>query len=197
MQKIGFGNRWRRWMREYISTTQVSVLVNSVLTAPFHMKKGLRQRCPLSPFLFNMVVKVLSRLMYKAKEKDIFENIKIESNGLAVSHLQFANDTLVFCQPKGLKINFMKNSIIGVGVREKELASWADSIACKVGSISNVYLRLPLGACNRSMKTWRPIIKKFKDRLVGWKSKMLSMGGRVTLLKSVMASLPLFYMSLF
>lgn len=46
-------------------------------------------------------------------------------------------------------------------------------------------------------KNWRPIIRKFQSKLSNWKSKTLSFGGRLTLIKSVLGNLPTYFMSLF
>ncbi|KAL7599579.1 hypothetical protein Lser_V15G26444 [Lactuca serriola] len=46
-------------------------------------------------------------------------------------------------------------------------------------------------------KNWKSIIDKFSSKLSVWKAKSLSFGGRLTLIKSVLGSLPTYYMSLF
>ncbi|KAK6290248.1 hypothetical protein POUND7_001789 [Theobroma cacao] len=67
----------------------------------------------------------------------------------------------------------------------------------KVGRPPFFYLGMPLGANLRKTSMWKLIVKRFRDRLVGWKGRMLSMGGRVILINSTLLSLPLYYMSLF
>ncbi|GJX97357.1 reverse transcriptase domain, reverse transcriptase zinc-binding domain protein [Tanacetum coccineum] len=49
----------------------------------------------------------------------------------------------------------------------------------------------------RRLGAWRPVIEKFKKRLSGWKAKSMSFGGRLTLVKSVLGSLPLYHFSMF
>lgn len=44
---------------------------------------------------------------------------------------------------------------------------------------------------------WDPIIERMRKKLASWKSNMLSIGGRTTLLKASLASLPLYYLSCF
>ena len=44
---------------------------------------------------------------------------------------------------------------------------------------------------------WKPVIQKFKDRLALWKRGFMSKGGRLILIKTVISSLPTFFMSVF
>lgn len=47
------------------------------------------------------------------------------------------------------------------------------------------------------VKNWKPVIEKFRNKLSSWKSKTLSFGGRLTLIKSVLGNLPTYYLSIF
>jgi hypothetical protein len=65
------------------------------------------------------------------------------------------------------------------------------------GGFPFIYLGFPIGANMNLVKFWQPFIDSFHSRLAVWKAKTLSFGGRITLLKSVLGSLPLYYFSLF
>nr|GEV64423.1 RNA-directed DNA polymerase, eukaryota, reverse transcriptase zinc-binding domain protein [Tanacetum cinerariifolium] len=47
------------------------------------------------------------------------------------------------------------------------------------------------------VQAWKEVVDKVKSRLSNWKMKALSIGGRLTLLKSVLGSMPIFHMSIF
>ena len=63
--------------------------------------RGLRQDDPLSPYLFILVMEVLSQLLPRAKSGGFilgFEVGRRNGEGQDVSHLLFADDTLIFCE---------------------------------------------------------------------------------------------------
>jgi hypothetical protein len=45
------------------------------------------------------------------------------------------------------------------------------------------------------VSTWRPIIDVLKSRLYSWRNRYVSLGGRVVLINSVLAAIPIFYLS--
>lgn len=61
--KNGFRTKWRGWIEGYLSTTEMSIIINGSPTKPFWMEKGLRQGDLLSLFLFVMVAEVLYKLL--------------------------------------------------------------------------------------------------------------------------------------
>ncbi|XP_028064362.1 uncharacterized protein LOC114267521 [Camellia sinensis] len=72
----------------------------------------------------------------------------------------------------------------------------AGVLNCQNQSLPLAYLGLPLGASPRLKKTWKPVIDKIRAKLASWKRKLLSFGGRLTLIRSVLSSLPVYYLSI-
>lgn len=66
MEKLGFSNTWRKWIRECLSSALVVVLLNGGPKKEFRPERGLHQGDPLSPFLFLIVVEGLSAMISKA-----------------------------------------------------------------------------------------------------------------------------------
>lgn len=73
----------------------MSILVNESPPDEFSLKKGIRQGDPLSPFLFLIAVEGLSCLMRKAEAIQILEGVEIGKDNVRMSHLQFADDTVL------------------------------------------------------------------------------------------------------
>ena len=77
LQNMGFGGKWRFWLKSCISTTSISVMINCTPTKPFKMERGLRQGGPLSPFLFVLVADVLNRMIGKVVDKGLIETLQV------------------------------------------------------------------------------------------------------------------------
>ena len=98
MEEMGFGCKWRHWIQKCVSSAKVSVVFNGTPLQPIKMQRGLRQGDPLSPFLFVIIAEVLNKMMQKAAETGLIRGLIIGSDKVQLTHLQFADDTLVFCE---------------------------------------------------------------------------------------------------
>ena len=96
----------------------------------------------------------------------------------------------------GLKVNVGKSEIVPVG-EVGNLDALARILCCKVGRLPMSYLGMPLGAHFKDASIWNSILKRVEKKLAAWKRLYLSKGGRLTLLKSTLLSLPTYYLSLF
>ncbi|GJY71446.1 hypothetical protein Tco_0475149 [Tanacetum coccineum] len=79
-----------------------------------------------------------------------------------------------------------KESGNGIGVSDDEVSSMASVIGCEAAKFPFKYLGVPVG-CNMSRCSyWNDILQKFVTKLSAWKARMLSVGGRLSLIKSVL-----------
>ena len=96
MHKMNFPTPWRKWMSECTGTAKTPVLVNGCPTDEFPMERGLCHGDPLSPFLFLLAAEGFNVLMLSTIEVGLFSGYHVgHENALCLSHLQFADDTLI------------------------------------------------------------------------------------------------------
>ena len=216
MQCMGFGPKWVRWIWWCIATTRFLILINGIPMSFFPSSRGLRQGDPISPYLFIMGMEVLSIMLKRAVTGGYSSSCNFrgsERNDLSISHLLFADDTIIFCEAKedqllhlswillwfeassGLKINLDKSELIPVGNVVK-LNALDVELGCRTGYLPSTYLGLPLGTSHKSMAVWDSVEERMRKRLALWNRNYISKGWRVTLIKSTLASLPLYQMSL-
>jgi len=215
MEAMGFGLKWRSWISQCLSTASISLIINGSPSKPFKMERGIRQGDPLSPFLFVLLAEVLNKMMHRAVNTGLLRGISVGNGNLQISHLQFADDTLVFCEAEehyvrvtkgifltyqafaGLCVNYRKSIMVVLGKEETWIDSIEEIMGCSRAQLPIQYLGIPLGANMRKASSWQIIIEKVQARLQAWKSSCLSRAGRLVLIKSVLNSLPLYYLSLF
>lgn len=198
--RMGFG---KKWMRMCYGMAHFSMLVNGSTMEHFHGSRGLRQGDPLSPFLFLIMAEAFGSLLTKAFQGGILDGLEVKPNGIKVFHLQFADDTLNMCKPSeeqfevvsGLKVNLHKSRIFGIG-KVDNLGRLADCLGCSVGSLPSTYLGLPLRASYNNITSWNPVMDQIQKRLARWKGSHPSKGGKLVLIKYVLASLPTYFLSL-
>ena len=100
-----------------------------------------------------------------------------------VTHLQFANDTLLFMEANhsvflnffrllelfgsvsGLRVNLRKSTLLGINIDDDMLQNLASFSRCEVGAWPIKYLGLPLGDNPQKLDFWEPVVSKVKKRL--------------------------------
>jgi hypothetical protein len=193
------------------------MLINGMLSDFFGCSRGVRQGDPLSPFLFVLVMEAFSRMLGAFTERGLISGFSVGSSGqdrVNVSHLLFANDTLVFYGANtsqirhlgallvcfevvaGLKVNLSKSILIPVGHVEN-VGQLAGLLGCGFGEVPLKYLGLPLGASFKLKTMWAGLEDMMSRRLAPWKRLYLSKEGRVTLIKSTLSNIPTYMLSLF
>ena len=108
MQKLGFSQRWVDWIMTCVTSVRYSVNFNGTLLDSFAPSRGLRQGDPLSPFLLLFVADGLSALLRKSVEMGELTPIKVCRGAPGISHLLFADDTILFFQASKVQAERVK-----------------------------------------------------------------------------------------
>ena len=95
MERLGFSHKWVELVMRCIFSTSFFVLINEVLKGFIQPQRGLRQGCPILPYLFIICAEVFTNLLYQAESNQLIHGLKFSRN-LSITHLLFADDSLVF-----------------------------------------------------------------------------------------------------
>ena len=79
-----------------ITTVSFAIIINGVPRGVIQPQRGLRQGCPLSPYLFIMCAEAFSSLMLQAKRQKLIHGLSFGKD-INISHL-FVDDSLIFTQ---------------------------------------------------------------------------------------------------
>ena len=205
MQKLGFHYSQLNWIKLCISSSSFSILINGRPFGLFSSKRGLRQGDPLSPFLFILGFKVLSRLLFEEEAVGNLKGMKIFRHTSAIHHILFANDLLIFgkallkealyiqscltkyCLWSHQSINNGKSSIkFSINTNPSTVNHIIDVLPYPSNSIKSIYLGLPILFGNSKKSAFQNIIEKMKSKveagvlslslkLVGWCSSNLQL----------------------
>ena len=103
MLHLGFFGRFIATIMSCIKSVSYLVLLNRVPGNAIKPSRGLRQGDPLSPYLFLVCVIGLQGLIHKAEVDGSLKGVSICRNGPRVSHLFFADESVLFCRTKELE----------------------------------------------------------------------------------------------
>ena len=98
MRKLGFNEKWVTLMMLCVSTVSYSILINGAPNGHIRLIGGIRQGDPISPFLFLICSKGLHGLLTQLVVRGDIHGFSISRRSLTLTHLLFANDSLLFCR---------------------------------------------------------------------------------------------------
>ena len=178
-------------------TASFSVKLNGALSRRFLPSRGLRQGDPLSPYLFLFCVEGFSALLKHAQEEKRIKGVSFGSTGPTVTHLLFANDSIVF--PEGSqdnfhclrailqdcevasrqKVNLEKSSIFfGRGCQNDVKDQLKTDIGIQSEALSERYLGLPTAVGRITSGTFEHIGERSRSKMQGWSERLFACAGR-------------------
>lgn len=125
----------------------------------FHATRGLRRGDPLCPFMYTLVANALSQILREGEKHHLIKGFQVGKEGIPISHLQHAYDTLLFLDGDlhhlsnlnsiircfELVINWMKSYFLGINTNNQEYSDICHALDCKINNFPIEYLGAPLG----------------------------------------------------
>ena len=102
-----------------------------------------------------------------------------------------------FFYASGMRINRSKIKLMGIAVEDEKVELAAAKFGCLILKPPYSYLGTKMGGLMSHTQSWNEVVDRVTSRLSKWKMSMLSIGGRLTLIKLVLGSMPIYHMSIF
>ena len=196
LERFNFGPDFRRWVPTFYTDVQSCVINNGLCSQYLHIKRGVRQGDPLSPYLFIIAVEILAIAI---RNREDIKGITI--GGLETKLLQFADDTTavlsdldstralfglleIFEKASGLKLNVKKTEAMWIGsLQNCEYEPLG--VRCKTCvKFLGIYITYDVQVLVK--KNFKQRLKNIKNTIHLWKSRGLSIHWKVNIIKTLL-----------
>ena len=202
LNKFGFGNRFTKWIMMLYKHGMSSINTNGFLSEYFTISRSMRQGCPVAAYLYILQAEPMAEAIRKSNNIDGIElPVKENGNTKTAKISLFDDDTQIFCknessitnvfkvleqyaQASGAKINYKKTKGIYIG-------NWKgkEGIFKKIEWVQSVKaLGVMIGYNINYEEIWLQKFAKFKETILKWKRRDLTIYGKKMLLNAFVYS---------
>jgi hypothetical protein len=206
LHQFGFSIVFCDWIREILHSARLSILINGKAVGYFNCTRGVRQGdplSPLSPLLFCIAEEVLSRTITQASADGRLKPMRLCRGVDIPTHVLYADDIMIFCQGSkrnirhlmrifedydavsGQVINKQKSKFYTGAISNARYVVISNLLGFSPGSVPFTYLGCPIFTGRPKVIHFQSIADKIKLKLSSWKGSLLSIMGRVQLVKSI------------
>ncbi|KAL6225596.1 hypothetical protein ACLB2K_004445 [Fragaria x ananassa] len=198
--KMGFQLSWVRIVMDCVSSVSMASIINGSPGKRFQPSRGLRQGDPLSPFLFLFINDVLSSMINKMCDQNLFfADDFLFFLKASLYNCEALSDTLhLYCTALGQSINVNKSSLyFSPNTRQEIVHLLSLVLNMKVVDDQGMYLGLPTVWGRSKVAALKYVKEKINKRIVGWNSSSLTQAGKEIMIKAVAFAVPAYPMMVF
>ncbi|GJV72227.1 hypothetical protein Tco_1492222 [Tanacetum coccineum] len=182
---FGFHERMISWIMECVTTSSYSICINGSLHGYFKGQRGLRQCDPLSPYLFTLVMEILTLMLH----------MRVREDGISTRIIKEALEE--FKNASGLTLSLSKSTTYFCNVLNHIKIAILNILPFDEGRLPVKHLGVPLVSSRLLIRDCKELVEKVHARIQDWKNKSLSIAGRLQLIKSVIGFMHTFWASVF
>ncbi|GJV50023.1 RNA-directed DNA polymerase, eukaryota, reverse transcriptase zinc-binding domain protein [Tanacetum coccineum] len=204
-----------KWIVRCVTYVSFFVCVNGERFRHLKGGRGLRKGDPMSPYLFTLVMEIISLIVQKKVEERKDFRYHFGCKQLKLTHFCFVDDLLMFCHGDVVSVgvlkeyieefgviscllpNYSKSTIVFGSMRMKDQQIILNCVPFKVEKLPVKYLGVHLTSKRIGANNYKSLIDKVKSRVSNWRNKCLSYTGRLQLISSIMESIHVSWASVF
>ena len=197
LEFFGFPSQYINWIMTLYHNISTCILNNGNISTFFEPERGVRQGCPISPYLFVLAAETLALYL---KQKSKIEGITINNTTFLLS--QFADDTSIFLndstgnlekclkalkqfqEVSGLKINTAKTEVMPIGKYDKKIIQ-----TLKLTTVEDYTKILGIKIADDTKETvnlnFTNITERIEQKLKLWTHRKLSLLGKTVITKTI------------
>jgi Reverse transcriptase (RNA-dependent DNA polymerase)/zinc-binding in reverse transcriptase len=194
--------------------SKFSIKLNGAVSYGFFTPaRGLRQGCPLSPYLFILSMEILSKMLEQAQVGGRLKGLTLAQQAPQLTHSLYADDLVLFGLAENQEVQEITKimqkfgSMSGLFVNNEKSVVWFSKrvtaqlkgmvlrvIPAKEANDSTTYLGYPFPKGRVLCRHYNGLLGKYEKKFFGWKLHKLSHAGRMVLTKTVLEMLPIYSM---
>ncbi|KAJ4765188.1 RNA-directed DNA polymerase (reverse transcriptase)-related family protein [Rhynchospora pubera] len=212
LSAFGFPDIFIDLLMACVTSPTYTILVNGSGSGFITPQRGLRQGCPLSPYIFILAMEPLSILFKASLHTGNITGIKLASTAPPLTNCLYADDLMIMGMTDPLEVLHYHSiiscfaSFSGQMVNPSKTKFWFSKNSTAqnkafvmqvfggcIAASDETYLGLPTDP--KKASACDALISKISSRLATWKMNSLSQAGRLVLIKSVLQSIPVYQMT--
>ncbi|GJR26783.1 putative RNA-directed DNA polymerase, eukaryota, reverse transcriptase zinc-binding domain protein [Tanacetum coccineum] len=193
---FGFHEKMIKWIMACVTSTSFSININGDLNEYFKGKRGLRQRDLISPYLFTLVMEILTLILKCKIRKDDAFKYHNKCDKQKIVNICFTDDLILFVRAEvhsakitfdvleefkeasGLVPSTPKSTVFLCNVLDQVKSSILNLMPFEEGILPIKYLGVPLISTRLLHKDCKILVERVQKRIRDWKNKWLSFAGR-------------------
>ncbi|KAF7147859.1 hypothetical protein RHSIM_Rhsim03G0112800 [Rhododendron simsii] len=197
LRRFGFDEQWIRWVMACVTSVSFATVINGDKGELFSPSRGIRQGCPLSPYLFILCAEGFHYLIQKEIEDQSLRGIKVGLHCPPISHLFFADDSILFWEASdagcraiegilhkyegasGQMVNKEKSTLFFSPNTPNDVKHGISNfLNIRIESQGGKYLGLPSIIGKSKTEVFKYVSDRVLERLKSWRDSTLNLAGK-------------------